>query len=263
MWKRLPESCEVSVVQLTHTVWTQVNENEWVYYTPGVDSMTVLCADQDPVDVTLKGAGKLTLDPTCKGYSKAALLQPVRVINANSSKSGNNQLVQVELQSECCEELGTRLNLSSLNLDLSFRETVSHADDLKYVGVKIKDLEKHIQEHDWRSKHSVTHHGYSILLYVVGSLFCLYAAYRVVRCMVVKGLCRGAAGLLRLTYPDQPNPGFTGSGNVVNINIKSSNESLTSSQEAIPLRAPAAASSSAGEPEVRTSRRLRQPRTRY
>jgi hypothetical protein len=45
MWKSLPDSCEVHIVQLTHTVWTQVNNNEWVYDTPGVDSMTVLCAD--------------------------------------------------------------------------------------------------------------------------------------------------------------------------------------------------------------------------
>jgi hypothetical protein len=150
LWKNLPDSCEVNFVQLTHTVWTQVKDNEWIYYTPGADSMTVLCADRDPVHVPLKGAGRLVLDPTCKGYSKAALLQPMRVIHANSSKGGNNQLIQIQLHNECCEELGTRLNFSVLNLDLNFRETVSHANDLKYAGVKVRDLEKHIQEHEWR-----------------------------------------------------------------------------------------------------------------
>jgi len=92
-WNRLPGSCEVNLVQLTHTVWKQIYDNEWIYYTPGVDSLTVLCADRDPGEVPLKGAGKLTLDPTCKGYRRAALLQSVGVINANSSKSGTNQLV--------------------------------------------------------------------------------------------------------------------------------------------------------------------------
>ena len=67
----------------------------------------MLCADRDLGEVPLKGAGKLTLDPTCKGYSRAALLQPMRVINATSSKSGSNQLVQVQLRNECCEELAT------------------------------------------------------------------------------------------------------------------------------------------------------------
>ena len=55
MWKSLPENCEVHVVKLTHTVWTQVYDNEWVYYTQGVDSMMVLCTDRDPIDVPLRG----------------------------------------------------------------------------------------------------------------------------------------------------------------------------------------------------------------
>jgi hypothetical protein len=33
----------------------------------GTGSMRVLCADRDPVDIPLKGAGKLFLDSTCKG----------------------------------------------------------------------------------------------------------------------------------------------------------------------------------------------------
>lgn len=47
--RSIPQSCEVSVVKLTNTVWTQVSDNEWVYYVPGRESMTVLCADQDPI----------------------------------------------------------------------------------------------------------------------------------------------------------------------------------------------------------------------
>jgi hypothetical protein len=191
----------------------------------------VLCADRDTVDIPLRGAGKLVLDPTCKGYSKAALLQPVWVIKAESSRSGNNQLIQVKLQNECCEELGTRLNLSMLKLDLNFWETVTHADDLKYMGVKVKDLERHIREHEWRSKHFTIHHGYSVALYVIVSLFCLYIVY-----MVIKGLCQEITGELRLTHQTWADPEFTNSGNLVNINIKTSNESLTGAQEIIPLR---------------------------
>jgi hypothetical protein len=263
MWKNLPESCEVHVAQLTHTAWTQVEDNEWVYYTPGADSMTVLCADRDPIDVLLRGAGKLILDPTCKGYSKAALLQPVREIRADGSKSGNNQLIQVKLQKECCEELGTRLNLSTLQLDLNFRETVSHADDLKHVGVKVKDLEKNIQEHEWRNKHSTIYHGYSVALYVIVSLFCLYVVYRVLRYMLTKGLCQGIAGVLRLTNQTRANPELTGSGNIVNINIKTSNESLSRAQEIIPLKAQPPADRTVEESEARSTRRLRHSRTHF
>ena len=121
VWKPLPDSCEVHFVKLTHTVGTRVNDSEWIYYAPGTDSMTVLCNDRDPVDILLKGAGKLVIDSTCKGYSKAALLQPMRSLLANSSNNRDSQLIQVKLHNECCEELGTRLNLSTLNLDLNFR----------------------------------------------------------------------------------------------------------------------------------------------
>ena len=64
-WKTLPNSCEVHFVKLTNTVWKQINDNEWIYYVPQSDSITALCNDRDPVDITLKGADKLVLDPIC------------------------------------------------------------------------------------------------------------------------------------------------------------------------------------------------------
>jgi len=168
--KTLPSSCEVHYVRMTHTVWTQINDNEWIYYVPSKHSITVLCAAQDPIDIPLKGAGKSSVNSNCKGYSRAALLQPLRAGKVNTLDTKEHRLIQVLLHNECCEELGTRVNLSKLNLNLNFRQTVSHADDLKYAGIKIKDLEKHVLEHEWREKHSVLHHGYSIVLYVFVSI---------------------------------------------------------------------------------------------
>jgi hypothetical protein len=133
--KTLPDSCEVHYVQLNNTVWTQISDTEWIYYVPRKDSITILCADRDPVDAPLMGAGRLAIDFTCKGYSRAALLQPLRSVKTNDSGAKENRLVQVQLNNECCEELGTRVNLSKLNLNLNFRQTISHADDLKYAGI--------------------------------------------------------------------------------------------------------------------------------
>jgi hypothetical protein len=125
-------------------VWTQVSDDEWVYYSSGSDSLTVLCDDRDSVDIPLKGAGKLSLDSTCKGHSKAALLQPMPSILANNSYKGNSQLIQIKLHNQCCEKLGTHLNLRTLNLDFNFREKISHADDLRYAGIKVGDLERYV-----------------------------------------------------------------------------------------------------------------------
>jgi len=261
--KALPSSCEVHYVLLTHNVWTQINDNEWIYYVPSKDSITVLCAGQDPIDIPLKGAGKLFVVSNCKGYSRAALLQPLRAGKVNTSITQEHRLIQVKLHNEWCEELGTRVNLSKLNLNLNFRQTVSHADDLKYAGIKIKDLEKHVLEHEWREKHSVLHHGYSIVLYVFVSIICLYAVVRLILCLKSKGYCRRVAGALKVHPSTDANPGVACSGNVVHINIKTSNESLALASEDMPLRTLPPSGNKDAESETRTSRRLRSSRSYF
>jgi len=129
------------------------------------------------------------------------------------------------------------------------------------VGVKIKDLEKHIQEHEWRSKHFMEHPGYCCIVNV--GLLCLYIVYRVIQFMVTRGLCRGITGALRLTHQNRADTEFKGSGNIVNINIKTSNESLTGMQEVIPLRTQSPSDCAAGESEVRSKRRPRHSRTHF
>jgi hypothetical protein len=156
------------------------------------------------------------------------------------------------LHNECREELGTRLNLSTLNLDLNFRETISHADDLSYAGIKVIDLQRHVLEHEWKEKHSTIHYGYSIGLYVIIGLLCFYIVFRLIHCMNSRGTCQRVAGVLKLTSRVEANP-----GNVININIKTSNESLASNPENIPLRALKPSDSKTGETETRPTHRLR------
>jgi hypothetical protein len=136
------------------------------------------------------GAGRLSIDSTCKGYSMAALLQPLRSIKTNDASSKENRLVHIQLNNECCEELGTRVNLSKLNLNLNFRQIISHTDDLKYAGIKVRDLEKHILEHEWKEKHSVLYHGYSTIVYIIVVLVCIYIVVRLIMCMKSKRFCR-------------------------------------------------------------------------
>jgi hypothetical protein len=181
----------------------------------------------------------------------------MRSILANSSNDKSGQLIQVKLHNECCEELGTRLNLSTLSLNLNFRETISHADNLRYAGIKVKDHERHVLEHEWREKHSIINHGYSIGFYVIIGLLCFYIVFRLVRCMWSRGTCQRVAGALKLTSRVAANPEPAGSGNVININIKISNESLANDPETIPLRALQPSASKTGEPETRPARRLR------
>jgi hypothetical protein len=135
--KDIPKICDTRIVQLTHTIWTQLEQrNEWIYFIPLSDSISILCPDKDPMDVTLTGTGKLTIQPNCKGYSLTALLATKDVMQVNTTKYGGDLLSKVEFQYECCESLGVPKNLSHLELELNFKHVVSHVEELKYASKK-------------------------------------------------------------------------------------------------------------------------------
>jgi hypothetical protein len=78
-----------------------------------------------------------------------------------------------------------------------------------------------------------------------------------------RGTCQRVAGALKRITQVEANPESVGSGNVININIKTSNESLASSPENIPLRALKPTDSKTGEPETRPTHRLRSSRSYF
>jgi hypothetical protein len=125
----------------------------------------------------------------------------------------------------------------------------------------VGELEKRVLEHEWREKHSVLHHGYSIALYVFVTLISLYTAMRIIICCKAKGACRRVVGALRLHCSSDLNPDSGGLGNVFNINIKTSNESIARVTENMPLRTLPPSGDKDAESETRASRRLRSNRS--
>ena len=83
------------------------------------------------------------------------------------------------------------------------------------------------------------------------------------RCMISRGTCQRVAGALKITYRGAANPESAGLGNGVNINTKTSNESLAITAEDIPLRALQPSDSKPGESETRATHRLRPSRTYF
>ena len=145
----------------------------------------------------IKGSRQVVYRPQLKGYSRAELLQPLHTVRVNASSIKEHRPAQIQLHNECCEELGTRVNISKFNLNLNFRQTDSHADDLNYAGIKVRDLEKHVLEHEWRDRHSVLRHDYSTVVYVLLALVILYIVIRLILCLISKGTCRSLAGALK------------------------------------------------------------------
>jgi hypothetical protein len=62
------------------------------FYAPHPDVMTILCHDNNPVDVHLKGLGKLQVHSGCKGYSTSTLLYGSSVVGNTSVAAKDEHL---------------------------------------------------------------------------------------------------------------------------------------------------------------------------
>ena len=127
---------------------------------------------------------------------------------------------------------------------------------MRYAGIKVRDLERHVLEHEWKEKHDVIYYGYSIGLYVIIGLLCFYIVFRLIGCMGSTGNCQRVAGALKRTSQVEANPQSAGSGNVININIKTSDGSLANNPENITMRVLKPSDRKTGETETRPTHRL-------
>jgi hypothetical protein len=59
--RSIPVSCSQTFIELNHTLWTQLDNNEWLYVAPKSDVLTVLCSKHEPTDIKVLGTGKLQL----------------------------------------------------------------------------------------------------------------------------------------------------------------------------------------------------------
>jgi hypothetical protein len=246
------------VVHVDHTIWTQFEtRNEWLYFTPVTDGITIVYQEKEPVEIKLTGTGKLNINSGCTGYRLTALLTTTNDIQVNYTGKGGDLLSKVETQFECCEQLGTSISLTHTELDMKLKPTVTHIEDLKYACYKISELEKLAEELEWKRKHFEYHNTYSILMYVAITIIILYGLYRFIKWLIAKWrngkLLRGvtASTEQRLSLP----MGASGLGNVVNIKIKTSNESLAMNPEAIPLQNMDGGSGKSSPQELRRSAR--------
>ena len=178
----LPPVCDTRLVRLSNTVWTQLTNNSWIYFAPHPDIMTILCHNNNPVDVRLKGVGKLQVHPGCKGYSTSTLLYGSSIVGNTSAQITGDLLSQIDLQYACCEELGVKVNFSQLPMEVAHRKVVAHLDDLRYASRKVLDLLEEVNEQEWKNNHLAYRNTYSVLLFVVASVIFAYLLYKLYTC---------------------------------------------------------------------------------
>jgi hypothetical protein len=157
-------------------VWTQLANNSCIYFAPHPDIMTVLCYDSNPVDVHLKGVGKLQVHPGSKRYITSTLLYGSSVVG-NTSAQIMGDLSQIDLQYVCCEELGVKVNFSQLPMGMAYRKTAAHLDDLRYASTRVSELLKEVNEQEWKNNHVTYRNTHSFIIFVV-SVLLIYLLYK-------------------------------------------------------------------------------------
>ena len=160
----VPASCSRRIVEINQTIWTQLDNNEWLYVAPRPDTLTVLCSGQEPTDLEIVGTGKLKLNNLCKAYGTKVLIQAQMTIETNSTE--RDIIPHLFLDVDCCQTESKIVNLNDIHLDLPLKHIVNHLDDLRVASHRVDDVERLISEQEWKIKHSNTDYHLSFLSYI-------------------------------------------------------------------------------------------------
>ena len=130
----ISSSCSQRIIELNHTLWTQLDNNEWLYVAPKPDVLTVLCSKHEPTDIKLLGTGKLQLNTMCKAHGSRILIQSHSTLT--SKRTSKDVIPPISLEYDCCGSVNQNFKLNlhisenvnqnfKLNLHISLRSVTS------------------------------------------------------------------------------------------------------------------------------------------
>jgi hypothetical protein len=138
--------------ELHQTILTKLDKNEWLFVVPKPEVLTVLCSKHESSDVTLIVTWKLKLSNPCKGYRSRILIQTQ--LNISTNNTGKYIIPHFPLELDCFELQGRNFSLNDIHLNLPLNNIIHHLDDLKVAKHKVEEVEKLIEEQDWKLRHS-------------------------------------------------------------------------------------------------------------
>jgi hypothetical protein len=137
--RAIPTSCSQRVVEITQTVWTQLDDNEWLYVAPRPEVLTVLCSKHEPSDTETVGTGKLKLHSACKGYGSRILIQAQTTMSINNTDK--DIIPPLSLDYDCCLSEEKNAKLNKIRLDLPLKNVITRLDDLRLASRKVEEVE--------------------------------------------------------------------------------------------------------------------------
>jgi hypothetical protein len=175
--RTVPVSCSQRIVEINQTIWTQLDNNEWLFVAPRPDTLTTLCPGQEPLNLEIVGTGKLKLNASCKAYGTKVLIQAQMTTETNSTES--DIIPYLSLEVDCCQSESKILRLDDIHLDLPLNNVINHLDDLRWASHKVNDVERIVAEQEWKMRRSNIDYHLSFLSYVgmitTGLTLCIFA----------------------------------------------------------------------------------------
>jgi hypothetical protein len=130
--RAIPSSCSQRIAVINHTIWTQLDNNEWLYIAPRPDILTILCSKQEPTDIEIEGTGKFKLQSNCKAYGARDLIQAHAVISYNSTEK--DIIPPISFDYDCCNFVGRDVKLHDVHLELTLKNIINRLDDLRVTS---------------------------------------------------------------------------------------------------------------------------------
>jgi len=136
------------IVEINHSLWTQLDNNEWIYVAPKSQVLTALFSKHEPTDVKLLGTGKLQLNTMCKAYGNRIFIHSHTT--SFSKRTSKYVIPHLPLVYDCCGGIDNRFKLNDLQLHILLRSVINSLDDLRIASHKVEDVENLILEQDWK-----------------------------------------------------------------------------------------------------------------
>jgi hypothetical protein len=141
----IPSSCEYRFLKLRQTLWIPLHmSNQWLFVNPQSETCTVLCS-QETTTVRLPQKGKLTLRPSCKGYTSHVTLYAMSTFTSNVT---NDYVPAATIDFDCCFENFEQLNLKELPLHIPLVNVMSSIDDLRIASRKTEEVQQMIEDQE-------------------------------------------------------------------------------------------------------------------
>jgi hypothetical protein len=176
--RTVPKTCTQRILELKETLWIPLKDNSWIYVAPEMTRMTVLCSDQNSTDMELEGSGILTFLADCTGYGDQAMIRSLTSQYVNNTQKDIIPLLYLHFN--CCETSENRIHLDELQLETPLKNILTHNDELLLASYKVKEVQKLIEEEEWKLGHTdranqlsvMSSIGAAMLAILIGILCC-------------------------------------------------------------------------------------------